>query len=201
MTARRHHLPFVMVLLSIVVLACGRAAATAVPSSDASSAATESSAENADLANGDIPDNAVFLRYDDSSHGFAIVYVEGWQVTPKPTGVEMRDKDSSETIEIQSGVTDAATYIETTDLPALSSLVGFRLETQDSVAVSGDQIDHLRYHAPAPPDPVTGKAVASTIDRYYVPGTGGLAVVTLSTPDGVDNIDAFREMIQSFTWT
>jgi len=44
--------------------------------------------------------------------------------------------------------------------------------------------------------------VASTIDRYYVSGANGqLAVVTLSTPDGVDNVDAFREMIKSFAWS
>jgi hypothetical protein len=42
--------------------------------------------------------------------------------------------------------------------------------------------------------------VPSTVDRYYVPGSAGLAVVTLSTPDGVDNVDAFRRMIESFRW-
>jgi hypothetical protein len=48
---------------------------------------------------------------------------------------------------------------------------------------------------------VTGKSVASTVDRYYVPGAGSLAVVTLSTPTGVDNVDAFRQMIESFRWS
>jgi hypothetical protein len=47
---------------------------------------------------------------------------------------------------------------------------------------------------------VTGKQVPSTVDRYYVAGPNGLAIVSLSTPDGVDNVDAFRQIIESFRW-
>ena len=60
---------------------------------------------------------------------------------------------------------------------------------------------HLVYHAPADPDPVTGKQVPLTVDRYYVPGSGSIAVVSLASPDGVDNVDAFRLMIESFKWS
>jgi hypothetical protein len=69
------------------------------------------------------------------------------------------------------------------------------------VKVGGSIYVHLVYHVPAPPDPVTGKQVPSTVDRYYVPGPNGLAIVSLSTPDGVDNVDAFRQMIESFGWS
>jgi hypothetical protein len=149
---------------------------------------------------GDIPDNAVFLRYTESSHGFSIKYVEGWQVTPQADGVSIRDKDSSETVQVMPGVTDIAAYITGTDLPALQATPAFSLDHQDTVSVGGSQLDHLLYHSLAPPDPVTGKQVPSTVDRYYVPGPTGIAIVTLSTPDGVDNVDAFREMITSFKW-
>ena len=150
---------------------------------------------------GDIPDNAIFLPYQDATHGFSIMYVEGWQVTPSSDGVLIRDKDSSETVQVVAPVTDVAAYISSTDLPGLQALPGFQLVTQDVVKVNGVDLNHIQYHAPSPPDPVTGKEVPSTIDRYYVPGTTGLAIVTLSTPDGVDNVDAFREMIKSFTWS
>ncbi len=151
---------------------------------------------------GDIPDNAVFLTYTDVSHGFSIVYVEGWHATPTTGGVDIRDKDSIESVQIVPSVADVPSYISTTDLPQLQALSGYQFDTQDTVGVNGQQVDHLVYHAPAPPDPVTGKEVPSTIDRYYVAGPNGqLAVVTLSTPDGVDNVDAFREMIKSFAWS
>ncbi len=149
---------------------------------------------------GDIPDNAVFLTYADTTHAFSIDYVEGWQVTTTAGGVEVRDKDSSETVTIVPTTTDVAAYVSGTDLPALQATPPFRLEKQDTVKVHGRDLIHLVYHVPSPPDPVTGKQVPSTVDRYYVPGTSGLAIVSLSTPNGVDNVDAFRQMIESFKW-
>ena len=78
---------------------------------------------------------------------------------------------------------------------------GFALITQDTVALGGTTYLHLAFHLTSPPDAVTGKQVPLTVDRYYVPGANGLAIVSLSTPDGVDNVDAFRQMIESFKWS
>jgi hypothetical protein len=150
---------------------------------------------------GDVPDNAVFLTYRQASQGFSIQYVEGWQVTTQPDGVRISDKDSSETVAVVAPSTDVAGYIDATDLPALRSQAGFKLVKRDTVSLKGATIDHLVFHALSPADPVTGKQVPSTVDRYYVSGPAHLAIVSLSTPDGVDNVDAFRQMIQSFTWT
>lgn len=152
-------------------------------------------------ASGDVPDNAVFLVDQDATHGFSIDYVEGWQVTPVADGVEIRDKDSSETVRVMPLPADLAACVRDVELPALAAQDGFSLVRQDRVQVHGRKLIHLVYHLPAPPDPVTGKQVPSTVDRYYVPGPDRLAVVSLSTPDGVDNVDAFRRMIRSLTWS
>ena len=150
---------------------------------------------------GDVPDNAVFLTFRGGSPAFSIQYVEGWQVSQQADGVVIRDKDSSETVTIGPAQTDVSAFVSSTDLPALGAEHGFKLVKQDTVKVGGAHYVHLVYHLPAPPDPVTGKQVPSTVDRYYVPGPNGLAVVSLSTPDGVDNVDAFRQMIESFKWS
>ena len=149
---------------------------------------------------GDIPDNAVFLTYQGGSPAFRIQYVEGWQVTPGPTGVVIRDKDSSETVELVGMPPDVAAYVTGTDLPRLRAQAGFQQIRREAVTVNNVSLIHLVYHLPAAPDPVTGKQVPSTVDRYYVPGQTQLAVVSLSTPDGVDNVDAFHQMIGSFRW-
>jgi hypothetical protein len=149
---------------------------------------------------GDVPDNAVFLTYQQTSLGFSIQYVEGWQVTTQADGVLIHDKDSSESVSVVSLPSDIAAYITSTDLPALQGQAGFKLVKQDSVKVGGATFNHLVYHVLSAADPVTGKQVPSTVDRYYVPGTSQLATVSLSTPDGVDNVDAFRQMIESFKW-
>jgi hypothetical protein len=150
---------------------------------------------------GDVPDNAVFLTYRGGNPRFTIQYVEGWQVAPAPDGLVIRDKDSSEVVSIVAPQADVASYVGLTDLPALEAQPGFKPGKQDTVTIRGTRYIHLVYHLPAPADPVTGKKVPSTVDRYYVPGPNGLAVVSLSTPDGVDNVDAFRQMIESFHWS
>ena len=179
---------------------------TVEPSAAGPSSPTVSPTESAvpdtggTTAAGDIPDNAVFLTYHGSNPAFAIQYVEGWQVTQQPDGVVIRDKDSSETVAMVVSA-DVAGYVSSTDLPALQAQPGFELIKQDTVKVGSTNYVHLVFHLPSPPDPVTGKQVPSTVDRYYVPGPNALAVVSLSTPDGVDNVDAFRQMIGSFTWS
>lgn len=151
-------------------------------------------------AAGDVPDNAIFLTYKDPKLGYSIEYVEGWQVTTTTDGVGIRDKDSSELVQVVPPPADVAAYISGTDLPSLQAQPGFKLVRQDVVNVKGKALNHLVYEIPAPPDPVTGKQVPSTVDRYYVPGPTGLAIVSLLTPKGVDNVDAFRTMIESFLW-
>jgi len=152
-------------------------------------------------SHGDIPDNAVFLTYHGTTPAFSIQYVEGWQVTQQPNGVVIRDKDSSETVTVVAPQGDVPAYVASTDLPGLQAQAGFALVRQDTVTVGGSSYVHLTYNLPALPDPVTGKQVPSSVDRYYVPGPAGLAVVSLSTPNGVDNVDAFRQMIASFRWS
>jgi hypothetical protein len=38
-------------------------------------------------------------------------------------------------------------------------------------------------------------------DRYYLWKNGRRAVIDLGTPEGVDNVDAYRLMIESFRWS
>jgi hypothetical protein len=142
----------------------------------------------------------VFLTYRSAAWQFLVQYVEGWQVTTRPDGVEIRDKDSSEVVSVVQLPNDVAAWVASTDLPSLKSQRGFSLVKQNRVKVGALTLIHLVYHALSAADPVTGKQVASTIDRFYVPGPA-LAVISLATPDGVDNVDAFRQIIGSFRWT
>ena len=173
---------------------------TPIPTDAGPTASPEPDPTGGTTTGGDIPDNAVFLTYADVTHAFSIQYVEGWQVSPTGDGVAIRDKDSSETVQIVAPVNDVAAYVSGTDLPALQQTDGFKLLTQDSVKIHGAQIVHLQYEQLSPPDPVTNKRIPSLVDRYYLSGSAGLASVTLSTPRKVDNVDAFKQMVESFAW-
>jgi hypothetical protein len=214
---------FLIPSIGLVVTACGSAgpsvsgsaavvsaaptvsAPTASPSAsqapEPSPSASQAPEPSGGTTSGDVPDNAVFLTYRGANPAFSIQYVEGWQVTPQPDGVVIRDKDSSETVSIAPPQADVAGYVASTDMPALRAQPGFGLITQDIVKAGGSSYVHLVFHLTSPPDPVTGKQLPLTVDRYYVPGSSGLAIVSLATPDGVDNVDAFRQMIESFGWS
>ncbi len=184
-------------VLAIALCAVATGCATGKPSGSAAAGASEAPGTT---VGGDIPDNAVFLTYTDPAHGFSILYVEGWQVHSQADGVAIRDKDSAESVQVIAAPADVAAYVKQTDLPALQSQAGFKLVKQDSASIGSSKYIHLSYNMPSPPDPVTGKRVASTVDRYYLPRGANLAIVTLSTPVGVDNVDAFHQMIGSFKW-
>lgn len=224
--AARHGRWLVIPAIGFLVAACASpgvatprpatpAAASAAPtngsaaptSPDVSSAASptpdpaQASEAPGGTTKGDIPDNAVFLTYKGGTPPFSIQYVEGWQVAQQPAGVIIRDKDSSETVAIVAPQADVPGYVASTDLPALQAQAGFGPIKQDTVKLGGSTYVHLAFHQKSPPDSVTGKQVPQTVDRYYVPGPAGLAIVSLATPDGVDNVDAFRQMITSFKWS
>lgn len=193
----------VLAVCGLTLTACGGKGSSASPSSSAASALPTAAASEpgGGTTGGDIPDNAVFLTFNSTAPLFSIPYVEGWQVTPQADGVVIRDKDSSETVVIAAPRGDVAAYVASTDLPALRALAGFALIKQDTINAAGSTYTHLAFHRTSPPDPVTGKQVSLTVDRYYVPGSSGLAIVTLATPDGVDNVDAFRLIIGGFRWS
>jgi len=56
------------------------------------------------------------------------------------------------------------------------------------------------YSTQSAPNPVTGKRVTLTVDRYYFSRAGNVATIDLGTPVGVDNVDAYRLMSESFRW-
>jgi hypothetical protein len=68
------------------------------------------------------------------------------------------------------------------------------------MTISGAPAFKVVYTTVSAPNAVTGKRVTLTVDRYYLWHLGRRAVVDLGTPVGVDNVDAYRLMIQSFRW-
>jgi hypothetical protein len=59
----------------------------------------------------------------------------------------------------------------------------------------------VTYRADAPADPVTGKVVHDDVERYAFWNAGTEAVLTLSSPQGSDNVDPWRTVTESFRWS
>ena len=74
------------------------------------------------------------------------------------------------------------------------------LEAPQAISLPGRPAYKVVYSTRSAPNAVTGKRVTLVVDRYYLWRAGRRAVVDLGTPRGVDNVDAYRLMIESFRW-
>lgn len=148
-------------------------------------------------ATGDIPDNQVFLVFRNSAAGYSMKYPEGWAQQGSGSRVTFRDKNNIVRIVVARRARPTASSVRA-DLQAL----GVRIETApESTSVGGRPAIKVVYSTESAPNPVTGKRVKLIVDRYCFWKAGRVAVVDLGTPEGVDNVDAYRLMSESFRWS
>jgi hypothetical protein len=158
------------------------------------------SADARSAATGDIPDNQVFLTFTGRSEPFSIKYPEGWTQSGARNTVTFRDKNNLVRVLVRPGSTPTAASVSS-QLAALrraNSTLTFT--TPRSIALHAGGAIRARYTTVTAPNPVTGRRVKLVVDRYELARGGRVAIVDLGTPVGVDNVDAYRMMIQSFRW-
>jgi hypothetical protein len=177
----------------------------AAPPSGASSDATSTgssalTAEAQQAAAGDIPDNQMFLTFHNTDERYSIKYPEGWAQRGSAGRVTFQDKNNLVRIEIVKR-SDATVAGATAEMKRLrQETPSLRFEAPVETPLGGKPIVKVVYSTKSAPNPVTGKRVKLVVDRYYVAGAGKHAVVDLGTPEGVDNVDAYKLMIESFRW-
>src|SRR5438105_685793 len=187
---------------------CGGKAATTAPPATTSTRATTTQgapattplalqAEATSAAAGDIPDNQVFIGFRDAAVHYAVKYPEGWAQQGSGGQVTFRDKNNIVRIVVSSAAAPTAARI-THELAALS---GAHVQgAPQRLTLAGSPAYKVVYTTESPANPVTGKRVTLTVDRYYLAHAGKVAVVDLGSPVGVDNVDAYLSMIESFRW-
>ena len=171
--------------------------ATAGPGSQSPGALT---GEAQQAAAGDIPDNQLFLTFTDPAAGYSLKYPEGWAQRGTGARVTFQDKNNLVRITVSKGAGVSAGAAAAEMARLRSQTPSLRFEAPTELTVSGKPVVKVVYSTQSAPNPVTGKRVTLVVGRYYVPGAGKHAVVDLGTPQGVDNVDAYRMMIQSFRW-
>jgi len=150
-------------------------------------------AEPASAAAGDIPDNQVFVRY--TGGAFSIKYPEGWAQTGAARNVTFRDKNNIVRIVVVGGAPPTVASVH----KELVAQKGARVQQPPQLLrIGGIRTVKAVYTTTSAPNPVTGKRVTLMVDRYELGAHGRRAIVDLGTPVGVDNVDAYRLMIESF---
>jgi hypothetical protein len=148
-------------------------------------------------AAGDIPDNQVFLAFDNAGAGYRMKYPEGWAQQGSGKTVVFRDKNNIVRIVVAAG----AAPTTSTARRDLRNLKGITVQSAPQpFNLPGGPAVKVVYSTESAPNAVTGKRVTLVVDRYYLWRAGRRAVVDLGTPQGVDNVDAYRLMIESFRW-
>lgn len=160
-------------------------------------AAAASLAPRAANGGGDIPDNQVFLRYTSTAGHWSIRYPEGWARTGNGAAISFRDRGNAVRVAVAAGAAPTPATV-VADVRAIrgASAAG-RVRT---LKLGGGMAVELTFTSVGPPDPVTGKRLTITTDRYELGSKGRVATLDLSTPVGVDNVDAFRLISDSFRW-
>lgn len=198
-------------LVAVLTQGCGSsgsssssAGAAATPSGGTAASAGGSagalSAEAKSAATGDIPDNQVYLAYRNAAARYTINYPEGWTRKGAGANVTFSAKNNILHIVISNGAphTPASVSSELSRLkqsnPTLSFTAPRTIQLKSGAAVKAT------YTTQSAPNPVTGKTVVLMVDRYELSRAGRRATVDLATPRGVDTVDAYKMIINSFHW-
>ena len=198
-----------LLLLCAFLVACGAkkaqppAATTTAPPKSTTTAGTTSTtaaatgpgalqAEVAATGAGDIPDNQVFVDY--SGPSFTIKYPEGWAQSGTSDNVTFRDKNNIVRIVIVRGAAPTTASVR----KELARLKGARAAgAPATLKLNGLPAVRATYQTTSAPNAVTGKRLTLAVDRYELARNGTRAIVDLGSPVGVDNVDAYRLLIQS----
>ena len=156
--------------------------------------------EDTSLATGDIPDNQVFLTFDNPAGGWSMKYPEGWAQSGSAGDITFQDKNNIVHVVIRDGAAPTVAGVKA-DLAGLAaSDPSLTAQAPGEKTIGGTPMIKAVYERASAPNPVTGKQVTLAVDRYAFAHIGKVAVVDLGTPKGVDNVDGYRLMIESFTW-
>jgi hypothetical protein len=175
-------------------------ATTGAVSTASAGGASALSAEAQSLATGDIPDNQVFLTFRDPAAGYSVKYPEGWAQSGSAGSVTIRDKNNIIRVVVEKSPPFTLAQVRS----QVAKLHGAKITTPPTkVTVSGKPAIHVVYETQSAQNPVTGRSVTLGVDRYYLWNGKKVAIVDLGTPVApvkVDNVDAYRLIIQSFRW-
>jgi len=170
------------------------------PQGGAGVAAGALAAEANSAATGDIPDTQVFLTYRNAAGGYSMSYPEGWAIKGNGAGVTISERNNLLHVVIEkagppsiASVGNELAHLKRTN-PSLAFSAPAVMRVASGMAVKAT------YTTRSAPNPVTGKTVLLVVDRYELGKGDKRATVDLGTPRGVDNLDAYRMIINSFRW-
>jgi hypothetical protein len=189
--------PALIIAAGAVLAACSSGSSKGSSPSGPNPNATESNVA------GDIPDNQAFVPYADPGKSFTVTVPEGWARTTSGSGVLFTDKYNSVTVEARSAATaPTAASAQAGEVPSIrASAKNFQVGKVSTVSRQAGPAVLITYQADSPPNSVTGKVAREAVERYEFWKAGHEVVLTLAAPVGSDNVDPWRTITDSFSWS
>ena len=152
---------------------------------------------------GDIPDNQAYVPYKAPAGGYSVKVPEGWARTASGGSVTFTDKLNSVNMKaVPAKMALTTAEARRTEVPKLrASVKGFQLRKVSTVTRKAGPAVRITYLAAGKPDPVTGKSRTQAVERYVFFHKGKDVVLTLSGAKGADNVDPWKIVTDSLTYT
>lgn len=178
-------------------------AASAVVASQAPHAGIETPIAPENNPLGDIPDTQVFVAFTSSAGGYKLDVPEGWARTASGTNATFTDKFNGVAVNVtNASAAPTVENVRSSVVPMLEqSGRAVQVQKVEQMSLPGGQAVRLTYTANSDPNAVTGKQIRLENERYIFFKNGKEAMLTLSAPQGADNVDQWQRMAKSFTWT
>lgn len=151
---------------------------------------------------GDIPDNQVFVTYKSASAGYQLEVPEGWARQTNADNVKFTDKLNTEevTVKNEPNPLNVAT-VKTKQVVELQKAGrAVQVTNVKDVQLPSGKAVLIEYTSNSEPDTVTGKQIRQENNSYLFYKNGKLATLTLSAPQGADNVDQWQRISRSFRW-
>ncbi|MDQ6833561.1 MAG: hypothetical protein M3008_09185 [Chloroflexota bacterium] len=209
----------VLMIGTFLLAGCGGTSATALPSPAQPAATTQPSAASAATQApkvrvetpvapesnppGDIPDNQVFVSFASAAGGYKLDVPEGWARTAKGVSATFTDKFNGVAIDVtNASAAPTVTSVRSDVVPMLEqSGRAVQVQKVEQISLPGGSAVRVTYTANSDPNTVTGKQIRLENERYIFFKNGKEAMLTLSAPQGSDNVDQWKRMAESFTWS
>jgi hypothetical protein len=166
--------------------------------------ATEAPGQAEQNPAGDIPDTQAFVTYSSAAGNYAIDMPEGWARREEGMNVTFSDKLHAFSVSIfcaDAAPNDASAHAEAQPGGSLQvATPGFELVAISEVQLPAGEAVRISFRADSAPDDVTGKQHRIDVDRYELFHNGTVAVISLASPAGSDNVDVSRQVSESFRW-
>jgi hypothetical protein len=157
-------------------------------------------AEATSAATGDIPDKQVYLTYRNPVGGYAMSYPEGWAIKAHGADVTIANRNNIVRVVVSGAGTPTATGLVAELARLKRSNPTLKYSPPSGIRVKAGPAVKTTYTTRSGQNPVTGKSILLVVDRYELSKAAKRATVDLGTPKGVDNVDAYRMIINSFRW-